>query len=445
MVNRIKLTLAGSIVAAVLLSGCGGYDHENENVVGSNLIITQETFKPEVNVTRAQIQAVLDQQAQATGTPAQTALLGIKSYKIEYKTHDEEGSEIVASGLITIPAISAEFMQGYKAKTGRDFSLSIVSDQHGTIFENSEAPSVEAETTHMPNSLATAFSAVAGFMTVQPDYIGFGESNDTYHPYIIEKPSASTTVDMIKAAIAFADRTGLPINGQIFLSGYSEGGYVTMAAAKAIQNSEPDLHVMAVAPMAGPYNVEKMAMGALNAPMMAFPPFLADVVYSYSRTYSDVKIEEIVNAPYATMLKTLFDGKHSGEQIFMALPNVYTVGQEPEKLFDPQFIGDFLTDEQNTLRKHFRENSVIDWKPEMPMRLYGCTNDLVVPFDLAKLAYASFTERGSQTVTLEPIDTVEGNASNPLQVHRNCAPVAYSRVIPWFDAVRQGKTEGEAQ
>jgi predicted esterase len=434
MVQQFKLSLITSAVVLTLFSGCGGYDNENKNVVGSNLVLTQETFTPVVNVPKAAIQAALD--AQGNG---QQALLGLKSYKISYKTTDAHGNDVVASGLITIPDISQEFMAGYKAQTGRDFSLSIVSDQHGTIFENSEAPSVAATATHQPNALATAFSAVAGFMTVQPDYLGYGDANNTAHPYIIEKPLANTTVDMIKAAIAFANKAGLPINGQVFLSGYSEGGYATMAAAKEIQENHPEIHLMAVAPMAGPYDVEKMAMGALSAPMMAFPPFLADVVYAYSKTYDDVAIENVVNAPYAGMLDTLFDGHHSGEQIFMALPNVYTVGQEPDKLFKPDFINDFLSHEDNTLRVRFKENSVTDWKPQMPMKLYHCTNDNIIPYQLSELAYASFTEKGSKTVSLEPINSVEANATDPLKVHRDCAQVSYASVIPWFDKIRKGE------
>jgi dienelactone hydrolase len=439
VIGRGSVTLACSIVAVTLLTGCGGYDNEDKNVVGNNLIIDQGTFEPEVDLTRAQIQAALDAEAAKKGTTAQTALLGLKSYKISYKTTDNDGNEIIASGLITIPAISQEFMAGYKAQTGRDFSLSIVSDQHGTIFENSEAPSVAAELTHTPNDLAVAYSSVAAFMTIQPDYIGYGDSNATVHPYIMEKPSASVTVDMIEAAIAFADKAGLPINGQVFLSGYSEGGYATMAAAKEIQEHHPDIHLMAVAPMAGPYDLEKMALGALTAPMMAFPPFLADIAYAYASAYEDVDINDVINAPYAAMLPTLFDGKHDGAEIFMALPNIYTVGQEPDKLFKQTFIDDFLGNAQNPLRKHFVENSVVDWKPEMPMRLYHCTNDSIIPYTLSQLAKASFTEHGSKTVTLEPIDSVEANASNPLQVHRDCAPVAYSKVIPWFDKVRKGE------
>ncbi len=439
MVKDIKLTLLSSVIALTLLSGCGGYDNEDKNIVGGNLILSQTTFKPIVDLTKEQLQAGLNQQAQLTGTQAQTALLGIKSYKISYMTKDQQGKAVKASGLVTVPAISPAFMSAYKEANKRDFSLSIVSDQHGTIFENSEAPSVQASTTHLPNSLATAFSGVAGFMTVQPDYLGFGDDNNSVHPYILEKPSANTTVDMIKAAIAFANKAGLPINGQVFLSGYSEGGYATMAAAKEIQQNHPEIHLMAVAPMAGPYDVEKLGLGSLKAPVMAFPPFLADVVYSYSVNYSDLNLSTGIQDPYASQLGTLFDGKHSGEQIFMALPNVYTVGQTPDKLFKPEFIDTFIADSTNPLRVHFQENSVIDWTPKMPMRLYHCTNDNIIPYQLSQEAFASFTQRGSTSVELEPINSVEGNATNPLQVHRNCAPVAYSQVIPWFDKVRKGE------
>ncbi len=439
MIKGKKLILLSSLIAITFLSGCGGYDNEDKNIVGENLILTQATFKPVVDLTKEQIQAGLNQQAAQTGTQAQTALLGVKSYKIAYLTHDEQGKEVKASGLITIPAISPAFMSAYKEANKRDFSLSIVSDQHGTIFQNSEAPSVQASTTHMPNALATVFSGVAGFMTIQPDYLGFGDDNTSVHPYILEKPSANTTVDMIKAAIAFANKAKLPINGQVFLSGYSEGGYATMAAAKEIQENHPQIHLMAVAPMAGPYDVEQLGLGSLKAPVMPFPPFLADVVYAYSQNYSDLNLSVGIQDPYASKLPTLFDGTHSGEEIFMALPNVYTVGQTPDKLFKPEFIDTFLADSTNPLRVHFQENSVIDWTPKMPMRLYHCTNDAIIPYQLSQEAYASFTQRGSTTVELEPINTVEANATNPLQVHSNCAPVAYSQVIPWFDKVRKGE------
>ncbi len=436
MVKGVKLTLVSSVIALTLLSGCGGYDNEDKNVVGSNLILTQDTFTPVVDVPKAAIQAGLD--AQGGG---QQALLGIKSYKIDYKTKDAHGKEIIASGLITVPAISKEFMAAYKQQTGRDFSLSIVSDQHGTIFTKAEAPTAEALATHRPNVLSTAFSGVAGFMTVQPDYPGYGDSNVS-HPFILEKPLANCTVDMIKAAIAFANKAKLPINGQVFLSGYSEGGYATMAAAKEIQENHPELHLMAVAPMAGPYDLEKIGLGVFSEPVMAFPPYLAFVIKAYSDTYEDVNLSDVIVDQYVPVVNTIFDGEHNATVAYVSLPNMLSgnpADQAPDKLFKATFMSDYANDANTPLRKHFIENSPIDWKPAVPMKLLHCTNDEIIPYAMSQLAYQSFTQQGSTTVELVPIEGVTADPSKHETVHGDCAQAAYSQVIPWFDKIRKGE------
>ena len=436
MVKEVKRTLISSVIALTLLSGCGGYDNENKNVVGSNLILTQETFTPIVDVSKADIQAALD----AKGGNQQ-AFLGVKSYKINYKTKDAHGKEIIASGLITVPAISKEFMATYKKQTGKAFSLSIVSDQHGTIFTKAEAPTAQALATHMPNALATAFSGVAGFMTVQPDYPGYADSNVS-HPFILEKPLANSTVDMIKAAIAFANKAGYPINGQVFLSGYSEGGYVTMAAAKEIQEHHPEIHLMAVAPMAGPYDLEKIGLGVFSEPIMAFPPYLAFVIKAYSDTYEDVNLSNIIVDQYVPVVNTIFDGEHNATVAYVSLPNMLSgnpADQAPDKLFNATFMSDYQNDPNEPLRKHFVENSPINWKPAVPMKLLHCTNDEIIPYTMSDLAYQSFTKQGATTVELVPIEGVTADPTKQETVHSNCAPVAYSQVIPWFDKIRKGE------
>ncbi|RUM66628.1 MAG: hypothetical protein DSZ05_04025 [Sulfurospirillum sp.] len=436
MVQRVKLTLISGVVALTLFSGCGGYDNENKNVVGSNLILSQATLTPVVDVPKAVIQAGLDAQGST-----QHALLGVKSYKIDYRTKDAKGNNVVASGLITIPAITPDFMAAYKQKTGTDFSLSIVSDQHGTIFTKAEAPTAKAEATHMPNALSAAFSGVAGFMTVQPDYLGYGDSN-TSHPFILEKPLANTTVDMIKAAIAFANKAGLPINGQVFLSGYSEGGYATMAAAKEIQEHHPEIHLMAVAPMAGPYDLEKIGLGAISAPVMAFPPYLAFVIKAYSDAYDDVKLSDIIVDQYLPTVKSLFDGEHNATVAYVSLPNMLSgnpADQAPGKLFKASFMSNYQNDANYPLRKHFKENSPIDWKPAIPMKLLHCTNDEIIPYGMSQIAYQKFTAAGATSVELVPIDSVTADPAKHETVHGKCAPVAYSQVIPWFDKIRKGE------
>ncbi len=433
--NHQKMLFSSLLLGALLLGGCG-IDNTDKNVVGNNLIITADTFTPTLTLPKAALGA--------------DALAGIKSYKITYMTKDSRGNDVKASGLITLPDLSKEFFAAYKNNLipgldnpkKRDFTFSMVSDQHGTIFTDAEAPSNTTMTNISSNNpLAIGFAANALFMIIQPDYLGYGESNTT-HPFIIEDALANTTVDMIKAAIEFANKAGIPINGQLFLSGYSEGGYATMAAAKEIQENHPDLHLMAVAPMAGPYDVEQMAISSLQAPMMSFPPFLAYIAEAYANRYDDVTITDVVNQPYASMLPTLFDGTHSGMEIYASLPNALDGNLSklaPDQLFVPAYSDQIISDPDNPLRKRFAENSVIDWTPKMPMHLYHCSNDMIIPYTMSTLAMNHFEASGAKNVELVTIDTVESNLSNPLQVHANCAPVAYQRAITWFDQVRKGE------
>jgi len=431
---RVVKRFAASVLflAVLVFSGCGAGGNSGSNNVGDNLIVTKSTFTPTVDLSKDNVQGIFNYLAQESGSDPLPAKVAVKSYKIDYLTTDDHGKEVMASGLITVPVLTDDLLAYIKQQTGRPFTLSIVSDQHGTIFENKEAPSFA--TTQNPNLLSLVFSSVGLFMTVQPDYIGYGDSNQT-HPYIIKRSLANATVDMIKAAIGFANKAGLPINGQVFLSGYSEGGYATMAAAQDIQENYPDINLKAVAPMAGPYDLEAMGMATLSAPMMSFPPFLAYIAYAYSDVYN-LDIKELVNEPYASKLPTLFDTKHTTYEIMASLP---LPGSAPTDLFVPSFVDDYLTNEQNSLRVKFKENSLLDWTPTMPMKLIQCTNDEIIPYQIAtKKAYDTFVANGSKTVSIVPIDGITADYAKGEMVHSKCALAAYSVVLPWFDEVRRG-------
>ena len=433
MSKNIQKGLIAGVSVLALFAGCGGYDNDNKNVVGADKYISAEIIE---DISPEQMTAILD----AAGKPHGDFVFGYKAIKLKYKTTNEKSQSVDASGLLVLPVTTPEFLAGYEALNDRNFSVSMVSDQHGTIFPNSQAPSVAEIKNGLPESdLGALFSSIYGFATLMPDYIGYGDSVSNYHPFILEKSSANATVDFIKAAIKYCNDNQVPLNGQLFLSGYSEGGYATMAAAKEIELNQNTLSIKASAPMAGPYDLEKMTTGVLNAPMMAFPPFLAYIVDSYAKTYDDINVSGIINAPYASMLDSLFDREHNATQIYGSLPNVFNGGQEPDKLFVPDYSDDFIANEDNALRKRFVENSPINWTPKNPMNLYHCTNDLVIPYAMSELAHASFVALGSTSVTLKPIESVESNASNPTQVHGNCAGVIYPQVAAWFDAVRKGE------
>lgn len=115
---------------------------------------------------------------------------------------------------------------------------SLLSLQHGTIIGSEGAPS------NYPNSQAESglnLIASLGFVTIMPDYIGYGVSKNIMHPYFDKKYSAQSVVGMIKAVKEYLKKQEISVSGRLFLLGYSEGGYTTMAAQQAIETN-PSYH-----------------------------------------------------------------------------------------------------------------------------------------------------------------------------------------------------------
>ena len=147
-------------------------------------------------------------------------------YKVTYRTV-YNGSEINASGIVALPRT--------------DNPVAMVSFHHGTISKNADAPSQQTST----ESLALfAALASAGFIAVVPDYIGYGSSAAILHPYYVEEYMASACIDNLKAAKELAASKNLDFNEELFLAGYSEGGYATMAVHKSIEQSRSEEHTL---------------------------------------------------------------------------------------------------------------------------------------------------------------------------------------------------------
>src|SRR4029078_9011448 len=125
--------------------------------------------------------------------------------------------------------------------------------QHGTIAAHSQAPSVLP----LNSSELILYAALAspGFITDAPDFIGFGSSSNVMHPYYVQDLTASAVIDMLKAAKELAREKGITFNSKLFLSGYSQGGYATMATHKAIEKNGLDGYdLIASFPSSGGYD-----------------------------------------------------------------------------------------------------------------------------------------------------------------------------------------------
>lgn len=428
------------ILVSGIFSGCGDYGNEGANSVGNNLVSAEIVEDVNASTMLSVVQANIDANA--------TNAFGYKAVKITYKTTNQDGTSVTASGLLVIPSATAAYQQ-YRISHGQQpFSISMICDNHGTIFEDAEAPTNVEVTDGLPNSsVAVLMTGYAGFAAVMPDYIGYGDSKGTTHPYILKDGSAQASLDMIKASVKYMNDNAITYNGQLYITGYSEGGYVAMSLAKEIEeNHASEFSLMGVAPMAGPYSPKDLADYELNATKtMTYPAFLAYITDSYGAYYSDVSLDDmLVGDINTTTFPALFLGDYSGVAIHVALGLAdgvtdYGFGTHTaDELFATTFLSDYQNNANNAVKVRMTENEVDDWSPKSEMKLIHCVDDEIIPFSQSQNAYANLLANDAN-VTLSPIPTAylsqQVDASHPF-VHANCATEAYGAAVTWFNEIR---------
>ena len=278
----------------------------------------------------------------------------VTSYRLEYLTTDADGRQVRASGLVSVPVKAA----GAKSP--------VLSYQHGTLFKDAEAPSNNAVASEVAVVLASL-----GYIVLAPDYVGFGASRGTPHPYLLSAPSAAATIDFLTAARTWRSQANVVDNGQLFMTGYSEGGYVTMAAHRALQAGNwPHLQQLRmVVPGAGPYNVQTTMDGLVRLVRDEQPVLGAAINPGFLRYLGGTVQREVRRV----LLRALIPG-------------------DADVSYDTRFIDRFLADDVQALAAI---SSVYDWKPTVPVRLYHGRDDRTVPYASSAGTVRAMQDRGA--------------------------------------------------
>lgn len=311
-------------------------------------------------------------------------------YTIRYHS-TYKGADIEASGLVILP------------KTTQ--SVGMLSFQHGTIVLHDDAPSNFSASD--PNALLYGAVSSSGFIGVIPDYLGFGSSSSVLHPYYIESYTASAVIDMLKAARELAKEKNVQFNGRLFLAGYSEGGYATMAAHKAIEAHPLDgFELVASFAGAGGYDITGMQSYLFGLMQYDDPYYLGYIARAYQLTYDFNSIlTDFFKDPYAGEIPTLFDGETDAAEI-----NAQLTDQLPD-LIQENIISDLNTDPKYAyLVDAFEENSLTDWAPEIKLFLYHGNSDTTIPPQNSVDTYNSLLSNGASPETISLI-SLEGNHS----------------------------------
>ena len=331
-------------------------------------------------------------------------------FKVVYETVDSNGNAVQASGQVSFPA-----------DTGTP--IPIASYQHGTVVDRDEVPSRYALT--QLESIVPVIMASNGYLGVAPDYLGLGDSPG-FHPYIVAKPSATCVVDLIRAAKTLAEHESYALNDQLFLFGYSEGGYVTMAAHQELEALHADeLPVTASIPMAGPYDVSGVLVDTMLSDQPYSNPFyLMYVILAYHQVYGLFDDpSEVFSETYAPRVQNYLAGSLSLDDLQSQMPKI------PKAMLNPAFVAAFSSDANHPFRQLLRQNDLVQWAPQAPMRLVHCGGDLTVPFENSQLAYNYFTQAGKTNIEL--IDPFA------LGDHSQCILPALEIAKAWMDEQKE--------
>jgi hypothetical protein len=403
-----------TVAFLTLLAGCtntlGSKPTNSKQVIGGELLFEVSSQK-------------VGKMIESFGVGNTMKVYGLKVYKIPYITKDSQNNNIHVSGLLSVPI-------------GKKETIGLVSFSHGTITLNDSAPTVKAQKTKQPSTVSLFFSATGtGFATLEADYIGYGTSSKNHHPYMIKNTLANTSVDFIKAVKIFAKKNDIKLNKHLYVTGYSEGGYVSMAMLKKLESQH--IHVDAAAPMAGAYDLNYMARAVLgweNESLKSYAmTYTLLTLNAYAKKYGK-EIKGIIKEPYASQMDTLLDGKHTFGQIDSALP-LDEVGKNG--LLTQAFLTQYKTNPNHWFRKALKENSIFNWKPKTKLRLIHCQGDDQVPYTISVRTLQSFIRNGARDTSLITLDNFERDDKK--WSHNKCFFSSMLWTTNWFTSVEENE------
>ncbi|MBI9071260.1 MAG: prolyl oligopeptidase family serine peptidase [Melioribacteraceae bacterium] len=394
-----------SIILIITFTSCSdsGTDPEDEKLKERGDIYSSESGNIYTTQT---INTLISAAASGTPLPTINFLYDVKFVSIEYQTVDYNNKKVKASGALYIP------------QTDKSFPL--ISIQHGTLLKRTAAAS------NSPLSITEgAFGltmASMGYVSCVPDLLGFGTS-DIIHPYVHGKGNSNAVVDFMRAARNYCEEHGIMLNGQVFLGGYSEGGYVTLATQKDIeQNYSNEFHLTAVAPMAGPYDLNYTMDWIVNKGKYDYPGYISYFLVAYNEVYGWNRLNDFFVSSLSGNIRAMFNGSRDFNSVNNELP------KSVEGLLNSKIIDGIRNRTDAEFLSKIDENSLLEWNPVAPITLYHGNADNAVHYQNCVHAYEALSTRTSSFVK---IVTIQGGT------HESSVLPSVIGMIGWFESLKQ--------
>jgi Prolyl oligopeptidase family len=267
------------LLLAACLAACGGHSSNSVSQTQSAPTQGQLVSSP----TKTGSYAPSDLLSLLTGDPLGKELLqltvapicNVAVYHLQYQTVGGAGEATQASAALMIPSGGPGSCQGARP---------IVIYAHGT---NSSKSFNMADLNNSEALLMATMFAAQGYIVVAPNYAGYDTSTLPYHPYLNAEQQSKDTIDALAASRGTLSGLGASDSGKLYVTGYSQGGFVAMATHKALQAAGAT--VTAAAPMSGPYALAAFGDAIFEGEVNTSGPLNFNLlVTSYQHSYANV-------------------------------------------------------------------------------------------------------------------------------------------------------------
>ena len=321
--------LTTAAITATLLAACGGGGGTAPKNLGRGELI-------ESTPTRIQSVSATDFKASlsadvilAAGAP----VCGVDVNYIKYTTVGAMGEATDATAALMVPTGSDPRCTGPRP---------IVLYAHGTIPHKKYNLANWTDRTNpafYESVFIAASFAAQGYILVAPNYAGYDSSSLSYHPYMNADQQSKDMMDALAAAKTALPKLSSPTtaSSKLFITGYSQGGSVTMATQRALEAA--NIPVTASAPQSGVFlllaQLDAVFLGKVSDAAPLFGTMLAiSAQKSFGNLYKQPS--DIFEDAYAAGIENLVPGNFSyGELI--------NNGKLPRALFSstpPAGLGD---------------------------------------------------------------------------------------------------------
>jgi hypothetical protein len=268
-----------------------------------------------------------------------------------------------------------------------------------------------------------------------PDYLGLG-TGPGLHPWMDVPSETTAALDMLRASRAYVTSHGGTLRRPVMITGFSQGASAGLGLGRALQDgADPWFRLGALAPISGAYDFGGAALpSVLDGELARLNPnhqlgakiavlYTAWMLVGFDRVHPIAGMpDKIVRAPYARTIMGLFDGHHTGDQVFGGLPGTIN------ELLTP-FGLNLLRHPSGGLAAALRGTDRVcqGWTPNAPIRLYYAIRDEQAVNANTFHCQAWFAARGTR---VPAINLGTPNYQGSRHLGSNVAGTAH--IVRWF-------------